>query len=486
MTVRPSLLFKPGGWLRPVVHLSNNVLSLAGVTLVTTAAVLWIFLLPTSIGGQVSNPYVGILAFLLLPGVFVLGLVLIPAGIYLRFRGERKRGSYPSDFPPLTFHNVEFRRLVMFVAAATLVNFVIAGQTGYQAVTYMDSVTFCGETCHSVMQPEFTAYQNSPHSRVECVSCHIGPGASWFVRSKLSGVGQVFAVTFNTYPRPIPTPVRNLRPARETCETCHWPEKFTEDRLRVIDKFADDDKNTPTKDVLLMRIGGGRRGPGIHGRHLGPGVEIHYVASDESRQTILSVVYNDGRGHVSTYASPGATPEKIKNLPPRLMDCMDCHNRPTHTYELPERAVDSALSIGDISRTLPFIKKKSVEVLRATYPSREAAAAAIPAALQRFYREQYPDVYSTHANEIARSAKAVLAIYDRNVFPEMKITWGTYPSNLGHMDFPGCFRCHDDQHTNGSGKTITQDCNACHQLLAMDEAAPKILVDLGLESSPGK
>ena len=159
----------------------------------------------------------------------------------------------------------------MFVVVATLVNFVIAGQTGYRAVTYMESVSFCGETCHTVMQPEFTAYQNSPHSRVECVGCHIGPGASWFVRSKLSGVGQVVAVTFNTYPRPIPTPVRNLRPARETCEACHWPEKFTEDRLRVIEKFADDDKNTLTKTVLLLRIGGGRRGPGIHGTHLGPG-----------------------------------------------------------------------------------------------------------------------------------------------------------------------------------------------------------------------
>ena len=136
---------------------------------------------------------------------------------------------------------------------------------------YMDSVTFCGQTCHTVMQPEYTAYQNSPHSHVECVKCHIGPGASWFVKSKLSGVGQVFAVTFNTYPKPIPTPVHNLRPARETCETCHWPQKYGEDRVQVINKFADDETNTITKTVLLMKIGGGNHGIGIHGTHLGAG-----------------------------------------------------------------------------------------------------------------------------------------------------------------------------------------------------------------------
>ena len=298
-----------GLWL-PIVHLSNNVLSLAGVLLVTTATVFWIFLLPTSFGQEVSNPYLGILAFLLLPMVFFFGLALIPAGVFFRFRKERRRGSYPTDFPPLNFHNVEFRRLILFVVGATLVNMVIAGQLGYSAVTYMEGVTFCGLTCHTVMQPEYAAYQNSPHSRVECVKCHIGPGASWFVRSKLSGIRQVFAVTFNTYERPIPTPVRNLRPARETCEACHWPAKFGEDRLRVIEKFADDEKNTVTKTVLLMRIGGGLRGPGIHGRHLGPGVVVRYTPSDESRQKIPWVEYNDGRGGVTAYTSPGTKPEE--------------------------------------------------------------------------------------------------------------------------------------------------------------------------------
>ena len=242
-------------WVRPVVYLSNNAISLLGVVLVTTAAVCWVALLPTLWSGAAASPYGGILLFMGLPSLFFLGLALIPLGIWLR----RKHGALPQSLPPLDLRNAEFRRLIFFIAVTTIVNLVIAGQLSYGAVTYMESVEFCGQTCHTVMAPEFTAYQNSPHSRVECVKCHIGPGAGWFVRSKLSGVGQVVAVTFNTYPRPIPSPVHNLRPARETCETCHWPQKYSEDRLKVFPKFAEDETNTLTKTVMLLKIGGGLR-----------------------------------------------------------------------------------------------------------------------------------------------------------------------------------------------------------------------------------
>jgi hypothetical protein len=306
------------------------------------------------------------------------------------------------------------------------------------------------------------------------------------VRSKLSGLGQVVAVTFNTYERPIPTPVRNLRPARETCEACHWPQKFGEDRLRVIEKYADDEKNTVTRTVLLMRIGGGPRGPGIHGTHLGAGIRIRYKPADESRQTIPWVEYTDAEGQSTEYLAKDAKPETLVRLPEREMDCMDCHNRPTHVFALPERAVDQALSVGDISATLPYIKKKAVELLKTPYPSNEAAASAIPAALLKYYQESYAEVYGARRAEIERSAGAVAAIYNRNVFPAMKLTWGNYPNNVGHTDFPGCFRCHDDQHVSAKGTAVTQDCNGCHQMLAMDEAAPKILTDLGLGPAPAK
>lgn len=469
------------GWLSPLVYLSRNPTSRIGVVIVTSATVLWLFLLPSSLRGEAQHPYIGILAFLLLPGVFFLGLLLIPLGIWLHIRHERRAGRYPLTYSPLTLRTPELRQLMWFIGLTTLANIVIGSQLTYRAVLYMDSVSFCGQTCHSVMQPEYAAYQNSPHSRVDCVACHIGPGASWFVKSKLSGLGQVFAVTFKTYPRPIPTPVRNLRPARETCEQCHWPQKFEQDRLKVVNNYAEDENNALTKTVLLMRISGAGEHPGIHTAHLAPGVEISYNPADESRQAIPRVEYrNAATGRSAVYTASDAKPEALKKLPSRQMDCMDCHDRPTHAFQLPGRAVDDAISAGAIPATLPFIKKTAVEALRKEYKSQAEADGAITGALEKFYRDGNPAVWASRRTDITRAAKAVVAIYSRNVFPQMRVTWGTYPNNLGHMDFPGCFRCHDGSHLTSAGAAIPNDCNTCHRTLAMDEPAPKILTDLGL------
>jgi hypothetical protein len=371
------------------------------------------------------------------------------------------------------------RRFAVFLAATTFLNVIIASHLSYSTIAYMESTTFCGLTCHSVMAPEYTAYQNSPHSRVDCVKCHIGPGASWFVKSKLSGAHQVIAVNLNTFERPIPTPVENLRPARDTCEGCHWPDKYGGDRLRIIPKYADDEANTRTMTVLNMRIGGGRTRRGIHGAHVGPGVHISYAATDRKRQNVARVrVANEGAAAVDYYGK-GVKPEDVNGLELRVMDCVDCHNRPTHIFELPERGMDRILSTGDASPTLPFLKKKGVEVLTASYASREEALKTIPAKLESFYRESQPGVYKARLQDVQRAAKAVASVYERNVYPDMKLGWGTYINNIGHTDFPGCFRCHDEEHTAPGDKKIAQDCSACHEMVAMDEAAPKILTDLG-------
>ena len=481
----PEQELPPSGWrewLTPIIYLSNNWLSLIGVLLVTSATVFWLFLLPTTLAGEVTHPYLGILIFMLLPAVFFTGLGLIPLGIYVRRRREQKGHVLPTTFARLDLRNIALRRLLWFILVATFANIVIASQLTYSAVNYMDSVTFCGQTCHQVMQPEYTAYHNSPHSRVECVQCHIGPGASWFVKSKLSGTWQVIAVTLNSYPRPIPAPVQNLRPARETCEACHWPQRFGGDRLRVIPTYADDETNTPTKTVLLMHIGGGGGGPGIHGFHVAAGIEVEYAASDEQRQKIAWVRYRDASGKTTEYFAPNVKPEDVAKMPKRTMDCIDCHNRPTHTFDLPERALDRAFAAGEIDPSLPFAKKTAIGILKANYATREAAAAAIPAAFESFYQQKYPAVYAAKKSQIERARQAVLAAYDRNIFPHMRVTWGTYPNNIGHTDFPGCFRCHDDQHATRDGsRKVSQDCNSCHNLLAMDEASPKILTDLGIK-----
>lgn len=463
-------------WLSPVIELSNNFVSAAGVALVTASGILWLMLLLNNVGHDTGNPYLGILLFMVLPGTFFLGLVLIPLGIWLR----RRKVGVPLP-AAVDLRNPRIRRMLIFVAVITFVNVIIASHLSYSTVSYMESVTFCGTTCHSVMAPEFTAYQNSPHSRVECVKCHIGPGASWFVKSKLSGAHQVIAVNLNTFERPIPTPVENLRPARDTCEGCHWPDKFAGDRLRIIPKYADDEANTRTMTVLMMRIGGGRTPHGIHGAHVGPGVKIRYAATDRKRQNIAMIELNKNGSRTEFYGKDVKASD-VANAAMREMDCVDCHNRPTHIFELPERGLDRVLSTGEASPTLPFLKKQGMAALTASYGSREEALRRIPQAIEDYYRNEKPDVYKARSADVQRSAKAVASVYERNVFPEMKLMWGTYINNIGHTDFPGCFRCHDEEHkVAGGDRKLTQDCSTCHELLAMDEAAPKILTDLGLK-----
>jgi formate-dependent nitrite reductase cytochrome c552 subunit len=363
-----------------------------------------------------------------------------------------------------------------------MVNVALLGTASYKGVKYMDSTQFCGATCHTVMAPEYSAYANSPHSRIACVECHIGPGAPWFVRSKLSGVRQVFAVALATYSRPVPSPVKHLRPARETCEECHWPQKFHGDKFLVRSKYGDDQVSTPAVSVMVLKVGGSNASgqSGIHGRHLDPRVRIRYTAVDAKRQVIPKVTVIEEGGKSVDYVSselPSA-PEDLAAGETREMDCLDCHNRPSHAFELPERAVDQAIAEGVLSRELPFAKKKAVELLRGD-PPRGNGAQRIAEVFSEYYRKEHPETYKRHRQQVEAGARHVAAIYSRNVFPEMKVSWGTYPNNIGHEDFLGCFRCHDDSHKAPDGRTITQDCFACHTLLD-DETAPKILTDLGL------
>jgi hypothetical protein len=491
MPTSKPLIARLSEWLSPVVFLSSNAISLIGVVVVTTATVMWVFLLPTLFGHGTNNPYLGIPIFLLLPGLFVLGLIMIPIGILLRRRSRRRQGLTVASIPQLSLESLELRRLAAFVGIASFVNVVIVSQWGYSAVNYMDGAQFCGLTCHTVMQPEYTAYVNSSHARVECAQCHIGPGASWFVRSKLSGVRQVFAVAFHTYSRPIPSPVENLRPARETCEQCHWPARFSGDVFTVHTSYGAGQENQATSTVLLMKVGGRtwRGTVGIHGAHVDDKARMVYTATDRARQSIPQVTYTAPDGKVTVYnsISAKATPADLAAGEKRTMDCVDCHNRPTHGFQLPERAVDGALGQGQISPTLPFVKKEAVAALRRDYPDRDTAVHEIAASLDKFYRTNYPAVSSGNAAEIKEAIAAVQAIYLRNVFPDMKITWGSYPNNLGHMDFPGCFRCHDGDHQSADGRTIPNDCATCHDLLAVDEKDPKVLSGLGFNAgvAPG-
>jgi nitrate/TMAO reductase-like tetraheme cytochrome c subunit len=473
-------------WARPLYYFSQNTLSLIGVVLTTSSAItligFWIydFVLPGP-----PHPYIGILIFLLLPGIFILGLLLIPVGILLRRRKLRDTGELPHVFPEIDLQIPMVRKSFLFIGAATLLNVLIFSFASYKGVSYMDSKEFCGLTCHTVMAPEYSAYENSPHSRVECVECHIGPGAGWFVRSKLSGLRQVLAVTFHTYSRPVPSPVKYLRPARDTCEQCHWPQRFSGNKFILKTNYKDDEKNTPMTTALVMKIGGraSSGSVGIHGRHLDEGSRIHYISTDEHRQVIPVVYYTDDKGKTVEYVSTDikVSKQELEKGEQRAMDCIDCHNRPTHAFELPANAVDLRMSRGLISPELPNIHKKAVELLKVDYPDRDSAQKQIVEGIESYYRTSYPEVYSSKRALIEQSADNVAKIYLRNIFPDMKVTWGVHPNNLGHNDFPGCFRCHDGSHTSADGQTISNDCSACHNLLAVQEENPKVLADLGLQ-----
>jgi len=248
----------------------------------------------------------------------------------------------------------------------------------------------------------------------------------------------------------------------------------------VISKFAEDESNTESQTVLMMMVGGSRSG-GIHGRHFKPGVEIRFAASDAQRQTIPWVEYKDtNTGETRTYVTEGANPETVASLPKVAMQCVDCHNRPTHIFEPADRALDTAFAGGWLPTTLPFLKKTSLAALKQSYGSSQEAAQKIPAAIVDYYKQSHPQVFASRSAEVQRAGDYVAEIYGRNVFPDLKVTWGTYPNNLGHESAPGCFRCHDDQHRSADGKTIGQDCSTCHEAVAVEDAAPEVLKTLGL------
>lgn len=455
---------------------SQHWLSLLGLALLATALISSLFVLPQQIHGHFQNPYLGIIVLLVLPIIFFSGLAIVPLGIYLSKRRIRE-GMREAAFD----RKAALHRLAWFFGIVTILNVLIGTQITYRAVKHMETPQFCGGSCHT-MSPKLAAYRNSPHSKVECVECHVAPGATGWINSKTSGIRQLFETLLNTSPKPIPSALESNRlvPATETCENCHWPQKFAGVRLRIFSKYADDEVNTHTDTVLLMLIGGSRFS-GIHGAHFGPGVRIRFAAADAARQTIPWVEYrNTNTGAVRTFIGSDPPDHSTKGLPTFEMQCVDCHNRPTHTFELPERAMDGALQFGDIPVTLPFIKKESVEVLKANYSSTTEATEKLPSAFVSFYQRTYPDLYSKRQEDIHQASRAVLAIYQRNVFPELQVSWGTYPNNLGHTDFPGCFRCHDGSHVAADGTAISQDCSSCHELLAMDATSPEILTKLGI------
>jgi nitrate/TMAO reductase-like tetraheme cytochrome c subunit len=468
------------GWVRPALFFGNNPISLAGGAITSASGVTMIgYWLVEIFGRPNDNPYLGIIFFLLLPGLFLLGLALIPVGIFVRHRKLQKAGQIPAHYPKIDLNDRMFRHGLDIVLVATIVNLLVVAMASYRGAAYMDSPQFCGQSCH-VMHPEYTAYKISAHSHVECVACHIGAGAASYFAAKVNGTKQLLEVSFDRYPTPIESPVQSLRPARDICEGCHTPARFVGEKLLVKSSFADDEKNTETQSVVVLHLGGRdslSQLSGIHGTHLG---HIEYVATDPTRTTIPWVQKRNADGSETVFATADAG-NGVPKGERRVMDCIDCHNRAAHTFVTAEEAINRAMAEGAISPDLPWVHKEGLELLKANYASEQEASARIPEQLQAFYSSQHPDVLTAKAAQVKSAGDELVTLYSQNVFPFMKVTWGTHPNHIGHMSYPGCFRCHDGGHSAKDGTSITQDCAACHNLLAVDEAKPKVLSDLGIQ-----
>ncbi|MBI4297032.1 MAG: NapC/NirT family cytochrome c [Chloroflexi bacterium] len=377
----------------------------------------------------------------------------------------------------LDFKDSRQRRRLLFFLVAGVIEIVLLAIGGYRLAQFMDTPEFCGELCHSVMKPEYVAYQNSPHARVECVDCHIGEGASWLVKSKISGLRQVAAVTLNTYQRPIPSPVEELRPARETCEECHWPQRFAGDLVRVRRHFLQDAANTEQVNTLVLRVGGGEF-PIARDIHWHIGAKVWYLPLDEKRQEIAWVGVEAQDGQLVEYLDPqkatDVSPERIK-ADKRLMDCVDCHNRATHIFYSPDALIDKALALGQIDPALPFIKREGMKALNPISSSLEEANSKIDS-IHEFYATSYPQIYEEKGVAIVRAIEQLKGIAKLTTFPEMKVDWETHPNNIGHLQSPGCFRCHGKLETateGGKDQVIRADCTLCHYPLPSAVAPPE-------------
>jgi len=456
----------------------------AGVAVTTAAGCTLLLLLAAEFATTGMHGYATGLFIAITLGFFLAGLTMIPVGLLIhrwRLHGkiEPTKGTGPWS---VLFSNKKARNTVVFLGVMTVINVLLIGGGGYSAAQYMDSPEFCGTTCHTVMEPEYQAYLRSPHSRVKCVDCHIGPGASWAVRSKLDGLRQVWSVLIGDYSRPTPAPVHELRPARGTCEKCHWPDKFYGNRVIFRMHYQEDEKNSPMVNILALKVGGARAHTGqlegIHW-HVSSDTRVEYDALDDKREKIGRIrVIRDGKVVDEFLPTEELLSEKVVET--RTMDCVDCHNRPTHQFDgSPVQALEWALGHGKLDATVPYLRKLAPAILAREDRSRDSVEKEYLAELTAAYDKEYPEL-KPDAETLEKAAAGLASLYRRNVFPKMKVGWDTYPTHIGHagdhQDVRGCFRCHDENHTTKEGKVLSQDCELCHQILA-DEESPSELED---------
>jgi hypothetical protein len=451
--------------------LSRNPISYLGWIVSLVISVILVVLIASDFLFHKKSPYNSLVTYMVLPMLLAGGVILIWIGILVEWHRRHKRA--PDEYlslPVIDFNKRWQRKRVVIGAVLVALLFGFSAIGTYRAYNFTESAVFCGQLCHVVMKPEYEAYKFSPHARVRCTECHIGAGANWYVKSKLSGLYQVWATLTHSYHTPIRTPLENLRPARETCEECHWPEKFSGNMEKEIWHFSPDQANTPTRYNLLLKIGGGTPesglGRGIHW-HINPTVTVRYWARDNARLDIPWVEVSVGNEPPRVYRSADCPEPLPEGAEIRLMDCIDCHNRPSHIFRSPRQLIDASLATGVLDSSLPYLKRYATQLLEQQYPDTQTALETIADVMEAKNEGWMQGPRGTEL--VNRNIEWLQTVYMRNFFPEQGVDWRQYPDHRGHFEFPGCYRCHDEEHRSADGEVISNDCELCHEFLDQAE-----------------
>ena len=456
---------------------SRNWITIIGSLIAGINLLLIILLFLISTIFKKNDTYLGLFIYIILPGFLLLGLIMIPTGIAIsRRKALRLSQNEKKRLPSIDLNNPKHKNAFIIFTLVTIIILFLSTYGGFQAYHLTESVEFCGTLCHKVMEPEYTAYQNSSHANVSCVECHVGTGASWYVKSKLSGLHQVYATITKTYPSPIEVPLHDLRPARETCERCHWPQKFYSRKLQTNKYYLADSLNSEWDIILQMKIGPEYADlgftEGIHW-HINPDINIEYLSENDKRELITYVMYtNKTTGKVTTYRNPDIeiSDSTITASKARTMDCIDCHNRPTHNYSSPPVYFDKAMLTNEVSQDIPFIKKTAMDILRNTFPDKDTAFMHIREGIINYYKSNFSGYFERNNDKIDKSVAALQKAFSQNTFAGMKVTYDVYPDHIGHLESEGCFRCHNDTFISENGSKISKDCNLCHTIIGQGKS----------------
>lgn len=448
----------------------KNWVSYAGAALASFSLFIIVLLFIMTLVFDAGSSYLGIFIYIVLPVFLVIGLLMIPLGMLFHRRKVKKMAASEdlTEWPRIDFNDRAVRNAAMIFGVGSVIFVVLSAIGSYEAFHYTESVQFCGTVCHKVMEPEYVAYHQSSHERVKCVDCHVGSGADWYVKSKLSGLYQVYSVAFKKYPQPIATPVHSLRPARETCEQCHWPEKFYDRKMKMKKSYLGNEETTEWDIHMMMKTSATYNAQGLQEGihwHINPDVKIEYINDPDDIQSIPWVKYTNlktGESHI--YTDDDSKGLDFSKLPVKTMDCIDCHNRPSHNYQPPQNFIDDAITAGKISREIPDIKIAIMQILAQDFESKEIAFTEIENQLTEYYDLLYPDVLKEKKQLLDNAIAATQEGFSRNIFPYMKVKWNVYPNHLGHLETPGCYRCHNDKHKSSQGRVISRDCNLCHEI----------------------